>query len=91
MSFIWTIADFTRIEIAEEQFSFRLEYPENQTHYIIMHGIPPFESMQLFGLQWRNDRSFESYIKGRHYEQETNTLMIKYTDNSTVEDIFLYY
>lgn len=90
-SFIWTIADFTRVEITDQQYSFRLEYPENQTHYIIMQGIPQFDSMQLFGLQWRNDRSFESYIKGRHYEPTTETLMIKYTDNSTVEDIFLYY
>lgn len=90
-SFIWTIANFTRIDIQDDQYSFRLEYPANQTHYIVMHGIPQFESMQLFGLQWRNDRSFESYIKGRHYEPTTQTLMIKYTDNSTVEDIFLYY
>jgi hypothetical protein len=90
-SFIWTIADFTRIDVQEEQISFRLRYPANQTHYIIMQGIPPFDSMQLFGLQWRNDISFESYIKGRHYDSSTQTLMIKYTDNSTEEDILLYY
>ena len=90
-SFIWTIANFTRVDIGEEQFSFRLEYPANQTHYIIMQGIPAFDSMQLFGLQWRNDLSFESYIKGRHYEASTETLMIKYTDNSTAEEIILNY
>ena len=90
-SFIWTIADFTRVDIQDDRYSFRLEYPANQTHYIIMHGIPPFDSMQLFGLPWRNDRNFDSYIKGRHYEPTTQTLMIKYTDNSTAEDIFLYY
>ncbi len=90
-SFIWTIADFTTIDIGEETFRFRLQYPANQTHYIIMQGIPPFNSMQLFGLQWRNDISFESYIKGRHYEESTRTLMIKYTDNSTEEDIILNY
>jgi len=90
-SFIYTIADFTLIDIQDEVFSFRLEYPANQTHYIIMQGIPRFESMQLFGLQWRNDPGFEAYIKGRHYEASTETLMIKYTDNSTAEDIILYY
>ncbi len=89
--FIWTVADFTRAEIGEEQFSFRLRYPENRTHYILMQGVPPFESMILFGLQWRNDPSFESYIKGRHYERDTNTLMIKYTDDSVEEDIILFY
>ena len=90
-SFIWTIADFTTIDITDTQYTFHLKYPANQTQYIIMQGIPPFESMQLFGLQWRNDISFESYIKGRHYESSTRTLLIKYTDNSTEEDIILVY
>ena len=90
-SFIWTIANFTQVDIGEEQFQFRLRYPENRTHYIIMQGIPPFQSMTLFGLQWRNDPRFESYIKGRHYEPRTNTLMIKYTDDSTEENITLFY
>ncbi|TVR71805.1 MAG: hypothetical protein EA427_04140, partial [Spirochaetaceae bacterium] len=90
-SFIWTIADFTRVDIGTQQHTFRLESPQNRTHYIIMQGIPPFQSMILFNLQWRNDPTFELYIKGRHYEPRTETLMIKYTDSSTVGDIILYY
>lgn len=90
-SFIWTIVDFPRVEIGTQQYSFRLQYPPNRTHYIIMQGIPPFESMILFNLQWRNDPTFELYIKGRHYDPATNTLMIKYTDNSSVGDIILFY
>lgn len=90
-SFIWTIADFEQIEITPAEYRFRLRYPENRTHYVIMHGVPEFESMNLFGLQWRNDPSFESYIKGRHYDATTETLMIKYTDDSTVGDIILFY
>ncbi|WP_157703061.1 hypothetical protein [Alkalispirochaeta alkalica] len=90
-SFIWSIAPFPRIDIGEEQFHFTLTYPRNRTHYIVMQGIPPFRSMNLFNLQWRNDPSFELYIKGRHYERSTNTLMIKYTDNSVEGDIILNY
>ncbi|MFO8041969.1 MAG: hypothetical protein R6U25_02095 [Alkalispirochaeta sp.] len=90
-SFIWTVADFSEVSISDDQFQFTLSYPENRTHYIIMHGIPQFQSMQLFGLQWRNDPQFESYIKGRHYDSATNTLMIKYTDDSTEEEIILDY
>ncbi|MEX2444301.1 MAG: hypothetical protein WD492_11880 [Alkalispirochaeta sp.] len=90
-SFIWTVANFTEVTIGGEQFRFTLSYPENRTHYILMQGIPPFQSMQLFGLQWRNDPQFESYIKGRHYESSSNTLMIKYTDDSTEEEIILNY
>jgi hypothetical protein len=90
-SFVWTIVDFTEVEIDDDQYRFALTYPRNRTHYIIMQGIPAFESLTLFGRVWRNDPFFESYIKGRHYEAATETLMIKYTDNSVEEEIILDY
>lgn len=90
-SFIWSIANFTRVDIGAEQSTFTLQYPRNRTHYVVIHGIPPFTSMNLFNLQWRNDPSFELYIKGRHFEQRTNTLMIKYTDDSVEGNIILFY
>lgn len=90
-SFIWTVVDFTNVQIGQEEYRFSLTYPRNRTHYIVMQGIPPFESMTLFGRVWRNDPFFESYIKGRHYEESTETLMIKYTDNSVQEEILLEY
>ena len=90
-SWIWTVADFTRIDIGQGQYSFTLEYPRNRTHYIIMQGIPGFSSMQLFGQTWRNDPAFESYIKGRHYNADSDTLLVKYTDDSVERDIILRY
>jgi hypothetical protein len=56
-----------------------------------MQGFPPFSGMVLFGQQWRTDPSFEAYIKGRHYERDSQTLMIKYTDNSVRGEIILEY
>lgn len=88
-SFIWTIVEFSNVSAKEEQFRATLRYPRNRTHYIIMQGIPEFTNMQLFGRDWRDDPTFEAYIKGRHYDEETQTLMIKYTDNSVQEDIVL--
>ena len=90
-SFVWSIAQYTAINLAEDTFRFALRYPEGRTHYILMHGVPPFASMQLFGVEWRNDPRFESYIKGRHYERASQTLMIKYNDASTEEEILLFY
>ena len=89
----WILAatDFTEIDIAPERYRFVVEYPRNRTHYIIMQGFPPFSGMELFGQQWRTDPSFESYIKGRHYERDSETLMIKYTDNSVRGEIILEY
>ena len=90
-TWIWAVADFTEIDIASDQHRFVVEYPRNRTHYIIMQGFPPFSGMVLFGQQWRTDPSFESYIKGRHYERGSQTLMIKYTDNSVRGEIILEY
>ena len=90
-SFIWTIVDITEIDITEERYRFALTYPRNQTHYLIFQGVPPFDSMNLFGRLWRNDPFFEAYIKGRHYDPSTETLMIKYTDNSVQQEIVLNY
>lgn len=90
-TWILAVADFTEIDIASDRYRFVVEYPRNRTHYIIMQGFPPFSGMELFGQQWRTDPSFESYIKGRHYNRESRTLMIKYTDNSVRGEIILEY
>lgn len=90
-TWIWTVARFTEIDISGEAYRFTIVYPRNRTHYIVMQGVPPFSGMELFGQQWRNDPSFESYIKGRHYNRASQTLMIKYTDNSIEGDIILEY
>lgn len=90
-SYVWTIADFRSIDIRPDRYDFTLDVVPNQTQYIIIQGVTPFESMELFGLQWRNDPTFELYIKGRHYEPSTETLMIKYTDDDPAGEIILYY
>ncbi|MFP4230986.1 MAG: hypothetical protein ACLFRR_03975 [Spirochaetaceae bacterium] len=90
-SWILTAADFTDIEIEEDEYRFALRYPRNRTHYVLMQGIPEFSEMELFGQTWRNDPSFEAYSRGRHYNDDSETLMIKYTDNSTEGEIVLRY
>ncbi|NBB89711.1 MAG: hypothetical protein GVY23_00725 [Spirochaetes bacterium] len=90
-TWIQAVAEFTEIGIASDRYRFVIDYPRNRTHYIIMQGVPPFSEMELFGQQWRTDPAFESYIKGRHYDRDSQTLMIKYTDNSVRGEIILEY
>jgi hypothetical protein len=90
-SHVWTISEIPSIEVRSDQIAFAIEIVPDQTQYVIVQGVPPFESMNLFGLQWRNDPTFELYIKGRHYEPDTRTLMIKYTDDDPTGDIVLNY
>ena len=90
-SWLWTVAEVTGVRRQGNRVSMQVAYPRNRTHFMIFQGIPPFAGMQLFGQEWRNDPAFESYIKGRHYNAQTNTLMIKYTDNSVLRDIIIEY
>lgn len=88
-AYIWTLAAFPTITTGADQWQFTLEYPRNRTHFVLIRGVPPFRSLNLFNLEWRNDPSFELYIKGRHYDAATQTLMIKYTDDSVRGDIII--
>ncbi len=88
-AYIWTLVAFPTITTGPDQWQFTLEYPRNRTHFVLIRGVPPFRSLNLFNLEWRNDPSFELYIKGRHYDAATQTLMIKYTDDSVRGDIII--
>jgi hypothetical protein len=88
---IYTVAGIEDISIGANRYEITISYPANRTHYVILQGVPPFQNMELFGQSWRNDPNFERYIKGRHYNGVSETLMIKYTDNSTQGDIVLQY
>lgn len=90
-SWIWSAAPITSVTLTDQQYRFDLDNTPNRTHFLVLQGIPPFGAMNLFGQQWRNDPSFENYIKGRHYNSSTRTLMIKYTDPQPSGTIVLYY
>ncbi len=90
-AWVYTVAEVVDTAITDEQARVRIRYPRNQTFYVIMQNVPPFERMELFGQTWRNDRAFENYIKGRNYVGQSETLLIKYTDDSVERDITLFY
>ncbi len=90
-SWLWTVADVTAAERQGNTVRFSLRYPRNRTHFLLFQGVPPFRSMELFGQLWRDDPNFEAYGKGRHYNQRSDTLLVKYTDNSVSRDIVLAY
>ncbi|MFW6288761.1 MAG: hypothetical protein ACOC2Q_03175 [Spirochaetota bacterium] len=88
---IWTNVTASPVRIAESEWRFALSYPRLRTHYVLLQGIPEFTRMELFGQTWRDAPDFEIYSKGRHYDEQTNTLMIKYYDDSTSREIVLFY
>ena len=47
--------------------------------------------MELFGQTWRDAPDFEIYSKGRHYDAQTDTLMIKYYDDSVRREMAVFF
>lgn len=88
-AWVRVVVPILSLETDDETFTLRIDNVPNRTHYVILQGIPEFSSMQLFGLTWRNAPDFEIYSKGRHYNPETNTLMIKYYDDDPIGNIVL--
>ncbi len=88
---IWSSVDVAPIRLDEVEWRFELTYPRLRTHYVIVQGVPAFERMELFGQTWRDAPDFEVYSKGRHYNPETNTLMIKYYDDSVRREFVMFF
>ena len=90
-AWVWTAADVTPVTLTATEWRFRLEYPRLRTHYLILQGVPDFARLELFGQTWRNAPDFEIYSKGRHYNEQTETLMIKYYDDSVRRDVAIFF
>lgn len=90
-AFVTAAVPVTAVEITEQTWRFRLTYPRLRTHYVIVHGAPAVRQMELFGQQWRDAPDFEAYSKGRHYVASSQTLLVKYYDDSTQRDMVLYF
>ncbi len=88
---VWTVVNVSPVRVADAEWRLELGYPRLRTHFVLFQGVPAFTRMELFGQTWRDAPDFEIYSKGRHYDAETNTLMVKYYDDSTRREIVLYY
>jgi hypothetical protein len=67
-------------------------FSQGDSHYMIINGIKPFSSIEIYGLKFRTDPRFEWYnSSGYAFEEETNTLFLKYRQKSATEVVRLFY
>ncbi len=90
-SWILTCAEFISCEVSSERISFSFRFPEGHAHHTIIQGVKPFNNIQLFGINWRSDPTFENYTSGWVYNRETQTLYLKLTHRQNIEEVVLYY
>ncbi len=93
-NWFYTIAKVNTINIRPDEYRFNFSYPRSRTHFLFFKSFPNIDAqvgLQLFGRVWRNAGDFEVYSKGRFYNPETRTLMIKYFDDSVQGDLVILY
>jgi hypothetical protein len=90
----WTVAhsinykkngDGTEAEI-------EIEFPQGDTHYLIINGISSFKGIDIYNMPFRTDPRFETYnSSGYVYNADKKLLLLKSRQKSAVEVIKLHY
>ena len=64
----------------------------DETHFMIIRGIPSFSRMQLYNIDFRTDPQFERYdSSGWSYNSQEQTLVLKMRHRDQVERIRIIY
>lgn len=88
----WTSAQSMTLTTDETNTStISLSFPQGDSHYVIINGVEPFETIEIYGLSFRTDHRFETYnSSGYVYDSKTKTLFLKYRHKSGTEIVTLY-
>lgn len=88
----WTIANDISISKTSTSISYKIEFPQTKSHYIIINNVEPFNDIEIYGLKYHTDPRFESYnSSGYSYDKTTKTLFIKSRHKSNPEIIRILY
>lgn len=89
----WTIAEDLTCSVDNEgTISIVTTFPQGTSHYMILTGIEPFTSIEIYGMPFRTDHRFENYnSSGYIYNAKTKSLLLKQRHKGSKETIRLYY
>ena len=88
----WTAAKSIKLESNSEESEFTIDFPEGDTHYVIIKGIAPFNSIYIYDMAFRTDPRFETYnSSGYVYKKTTETLLLKSRHKTEFEKVRLVY
>lgn len=86
----WTCAKSIALDKDSDESTFTVDFPEGDTHYIIIKGVNPFNSIYIYDMAFRTDPRFETYnSSGYVYKKSTSTLLLKSRHKSGMETVRL--
>jgi len=88
----WTCSPDVRIDTNQERTVMTVDFPAGFSHYMALYGVKPFARIQLYGLDYNMDASFENYnASGYFYKKAAGAMYLKMRHKSQTEDIRLFY
>lgn len=88
----WTCAKSIKLNRSKEEYNFTIDFPEGDTHYIIIKGVPVFNLIYIYDMSFRTDPRFETYnSSGYVYKRPSETLLLKSRHKTEFEKIRLVY
>jgi hypothetical protein len=88
-AWIYGIADFSVVSTDQDNLTIEMRFPVNATHHFIIQGVRPFNQIQMHGIPWRSDPTYERYSTGWVYEEGTQTLRGKITHRVENEQLVI--
>ncbi len=91
-SWAWTCAPELGVEHSPEKTVITAAYPLGSTHYMVLYGVKPYARIQLYGINYNMDPSFENYnASGYFYKRAAGAMYLKMRHKAQQEEIRLFY
>ena len=88
----WTCAKSIKLDANSDEYNFTIDFPEGDTHYIIIKGVPVFNLIYIYDMSFRTDPRFETYnSSGYVYKRPSETLLLKSRHKTEFEKVRLVY
>ncbi len=88
----WTCAKSIKLDHSRAEDVFTIDFPEGDTHYVILKGLPQFNTIYIYDMAFRTDPRFETYnSSGYVYKKTTETLLLKSRHKTQYEKVRLVY
>lgn len=88
----WTCASVISYSSQGQTASINIRFNKNDSHYLTVCNIDPFQEIEIYGLSFHSDSRFESYnSSGFIYREQNKTLFLKTRQKSETETVRLTY
>jgi hypothetical protein len=88
----WTAAGVVSAIQDSESMDIEVSFPVDETHYMLIRGLPPVARIQLYGVDFSSDASFERYdSSGWVYYPQDQVLALKMKHRENTEHIRIFF